>query len=353
MRTRFTVIAVLLAAALGSAVLLHHRPAKTATPAAATVASFPVIQPVEIRHAADDSVMMIVPAMDFTMGTANTHPDFPTKPLVGGELHPPDIPLARAYPAWALADERPARQIHLKAFAIDRYEVTNAQYRKFLTAVAKTGDAAYAHPDQPKGKDHAPRYWGNFNPLLKDPAYARLAQYGAPETFQADNKPVVGVDWFDAYAYAKWAGKRLPTEAEWELAARGPDGRLWPWGNNWKWGLCNIGGEKLARDVNSKGFEKDGYIYPAPVGSFPDGRSPFGCDDMAGNAAEWCADWYQADIGATGGADNPRGPASGTERAVRGGSSQNMPSGVRCAVRYHHEPEFRFFTLGFRCAKDL
>jgi formylglycine-generating enzyme required for sulfatase activity len=335
--------------ALGSAVLAAGMlradpPAVDASPAK--------IQPQEIRHAADGSIMMLVPATDFMLGTSEAHPDLPAKPLVGGDLRPPSVPLARAYAAWALADERPAHPVRLKAFAIDRYEVTNAQYRKFLAAVQKSGDTAWAHPNQPRGKDHTPRYWKDFNPLLKDPAYARLAQYSAA-TFTADDKPVVGVDWFDAYAYARWAGKRLPTEAEWELAARGPDGRRWPWGNDWDWGLCNIGGEKLASDVKSPGKEKDGFIYPAPVGSFPGGRSPFGCDDMAGNAAEWVADWYAPDTYATDTAENPHGPATGTERAVRGGSSQNMPSGVRCAVRYHREPEFRFFTLGFRCAKDL
>jgi formylglycine-generating enzyme required for sulfatase activity len=271
---------------------------------------------------------------------------------VPGKVKPTEIKIARGWEGWALEDERPAHSVRLKSFAIDRYEVTNAQYRKFLAEVKQSSDAAWAHPDQPKGKDHTPRYWKNFNPLLKDPEYAKLAQYNAA-TFTADDKPVVGVDWFDAYAYAKWAGKRLPTEAEWELAARGTDGRRWPWGNDWDWGLCNIGGEKLASDVNSKGKEKDGFIYPAPVGSFPAGRSPFGCDDMAGNAAEWVADWYSADSYKTDSAENPHGPVTGTERAVRGGSSQNMPSGVRCAIRYHREPEFRFFTLGFRCAKDL
>jgi formylglycine-generating enzyme required for sulfatase activity len=340
---------ITLAAVIAGAAALAASTAPS-EPAGAVAAS---IRVVEIRNAKDGSVMVVVPSSEFIMGTSGAHPDFPAKPFVGGELHPPDIPIIRAYPAWALADERPARTVRVRGFAIDRYTVTNAQYRRFLAEVSTGGDAAYAHPDQPKGKDHTPRYWGNFNPLLRDPAYARLAQYADPGTFTADDKPVVGVDWFDAYAYARWAGKRLPTEAEWELAARGTDGRIWPWGNAWRWGLANVGGEKLARDVRSRGYEKDGYIYPAPVGSFPGGRSPYGCDDMAGNAAEWCADWYQADVGSKGGLVDPAGPAAGTERAVRGGSSQNMPSGVRCAVRYHHEPEFRFFTLGFRCAKDL
>jgi formylglycine-generating enzyme required for sulfatase activity len=286
------------------------------------------------------------------MGTADAHPDLPGNRLVPGRVKPTEIKIARGWEGWALEDERPQRVVRLETFAIDRYEVTNAQYRRFLEAVKQSGDAAWAHAAQPKDKDHTPRYWKEFNPLLRDPAYAKLAQFNA-ETFTYDAKPVVGVDWFDAYAYAKWAGKRLPTEAEWELAARGTDARRWPWGNDWSWGLCNIVGEKLGADVRAKGKEKDGYIYPAPVGSFPQGRSPFGCDDMAGNAAEWVADWYAANAYRSESATNPAGPQTGAERVVRGGSSQNFPSYTRCAVRAHREPEFRTFTLGFRCAKDL
>jgi formylglycine-generating enzyme required for sulfatase activity len=299
----------------------------------------------------DGAELLAIPAVEFTMGTAEAHPDLPPSPLVPGRVKPSEVKLARAVEGWALEDERPQRRVRLHAFAIDRYEVTNAQYRRFLADVQARGDAAWAHSDQPAGKDHTPRYWKDFNPLLKDPAYSRLAQFDAT-TFTADDKPVVGVDWFDAWAYAHWAGKRLPTEAEWECAARGTDARRWPWGNDWQWGRCNIVGEKAGADVRAKGTEKDGYIYPAPVGSFPGGRSPWGCDDMAGNVAEWVADWYAADAYATGPAEDPTGPATRTERVVRGGSSQNLPSQTRCAVRAHREPEFRTFTLGFRCAKD-
>ena len=322
-----------------------------AAQASASLAPGP-IQPREIRHARDGSVMMVIPATEFLMGTADAHPDLPANRLVPGKVKPTEIKLARGWEGWALADERPQRSVRIKTFAIDRYEVTNAQYRKFLADVKQGGDGAWAHPTQPKGKDHTPRYWKEFNPLLRDNGYAMLAQFHAG-TFTGDNTPVVGVDWYDAYAYAQWAGKRLPTEAEWELAARGPDGRRWPWGNDWSWGRCNIVGEKLGADVRAQGREKDGYIYPAPVGSFPSGRSPFGCDDMAGNAAEWVADWYASDAYATGATVNPVGQSTGVERAVRGGSSQNYPSYTRCAVRSHREPEFRTFILGFRCAKDL
>ena len=354
MKARLQLLAFMTAAlaAIAAVVSLRNTGQSHATPATVAPAA-PQIEQREIYHATDDSVMMVVPAMEFSMGTAGAHPDFPAQAPAGGALHPPELLLARAYPAWAVADERPARRVRLKAFALDRHEVTNAQYRRFLAAVAQEGDERWRHPAQPAGKDHTPRYWRTYNPLLNDPAYRSLAQFGAPETFAADDKPVVGVDWFDAHAYAIWAGKRLPSEAEWELGARGPDGRLWPWSNEWKWGLANIGGEKFGTDVPARGHEKDGFIYPAPVGSLPGGRSPFGCDDMAGNAAEWCADWYVADTSRTGGPVDPRGPDTGTERAIRGGSSQNMASGVRCAVRYHHEPEYRSFNLGFRCAKDL
>jgi formylglycine-generating enzyme required for sulfatase activity len=310
------------------------------------------IQSREIRHERDGSVMMVVPAAEFLMGTADAHPDLPANRLVPGRVKPTEVKFARALEGWALADERPQRLVRLKAFAIDRHEVTNAQYRRFLADVRTHGDTAWAHPAQPKGKDHTPRYWKDYNPLLRDARYAELVHFN-PMTFTRDDAPVVGVDWFDAWAYAKWAGKRLPTEAEWELAARGTDGRRWPWGDDWAWGRCNIVGEKTGSDIRLPGREKDGWIYPAPVGSFPEGRSPYGCDDMAGNAAEWVADWYAGDAYQRGGRDNPAGPAAGTERVVRGGSSQNYPSYTRCAVRAQRDPEFRTFTLGFRCAKDL
>ncbi len=300
----------------------------------------------------DDAEMVVVPAGSFWMGNETTHPDLANKAPEGKALRPYHILIARAEKAWKLADEKPLREVRLDSFAIDKYEVTNRQYRAFLDWVEANGDASVRHAEQAEGKSHVPRYWSNYNPLLSEERTKQLAPF-SEETFLQDDMPVVGVDWFDAYAYAKWAGKRLPTEAEWEYAARGSDQRLWPWGNEWSWGLCNIGGDKTGTDVRDKARDRDGFVYPAPVGSFPESASPFGCFDTAGNVAEWCADWYSESYYAEGPDRDPAGPKTGKHRSIRGGSSQSVPSGVRCAARAHQEPEFRKFTLGFRCARDL
>ena len=305
-----------------------------------------------VQHDADDSRMVVIPACEFLMGTSESHPDLPPEPLGDRPLRPAEVPLARAEHDWRHTDERPQRTVEMSSFAIDEHEVTNARYRRFLEDVAGAGDEAYRHPEQPGGKDHTPRYWRSYNPLMEHPGYLQIVPFDH-ETFTADDKPVVGIDWYDAWAYAKWAGKRLPTEAEWELAARGTAGRRWPWGSEWKWGACNIGGEKKGLDISTRGEEKDGYVYSAPVGTYPEGNSVWGVCDMAGNVAEWCADWYREDWYRHASDEDPTGPETGSARVVRGGSSQRGSNSVRCAKRAWYEPEFRNFTLGFRCAKDL
>ena len=238
-----------------------------------------------------------------------------------------------------LAAETPARRLDLPAFLIDRTEVTNRDYRAFLTWVQAHGDDDLRHPAQPAGKDHTPRYWKPFRPrLLRTTGMADL-QHFSEEHFRKPDAPVVGVDWFDAWAYAAWAQKRLPTEAEWEKAARGPDGRQWPWGDDWEFERCNSGGYEW------KG-ERDGHIYAAPVGSYPQGASPYGCLDMAGNAWEWVADRF----GPHGAA--PPADAPSPHHVIKGGGSDSYPSWVRGAARRGFEPTYRHFTLGFRCAKD-
>ena len=132
----------------------------------------------------------------------------------------------------------------------------------------------------------------------------------------------------------------------WEKAARGSDGRTWPWGNEWDFSRCNSGGYEW------KG-ERDGHIYTAPAKSYPEGRSPYGCWNMAGNVAEWVADWYAAESGKSGrGRKAPAGPSRREEKVIKGGGSSSYPSSVRPAARIGHERTFRSFNLGFRCAKD-
>ncbi len=231
--------------------------------------------------------------------------------------------LSLAISSAAMASE----MVEIDGFKIDKYEVTNAEYQKFLDWVTDNGDASVRHSSQPENKDHTPRYWKSFVPkVLKNNGMAKL-QHFDDETFKQPNQPVVGVDWYSAYAYAKWAGKRLPTEAEWELAAAGPDKNIWPWGNEFAFDKVNSGG------YEHKG-ERDGHIYLADVNSYPEGVSHYGIFNMAGNA------WELVDM------------ADGNA-VIRGGGSSSYPSGVSTQSRKVYEPTFKSFNIGFRCAKDL
>jgi formylglycine-generating enzyme required for sulfatase activity len=224
--------------------------------------------------------------------------------------------------------ERPKR-VTLPAFYIDRTEVTNEQYAKFLEAV-EGGDAEWRHPDQPQEKTtHVPLFWTN----------AELGQ-------AKKNHPVVGLDWFDAFAYARWAGKRLPTEAEWERAARGDDARPYPWGSQ----PPEDRGVFRANFFGSS-YAADGYQFTAPVGSFPAGASPVGCLDMAGNVGEWCADWF-APLPEERRLESPAGPPTGTQHVVKGGGWNLAAASLRSYNRYAMDPRKRLSSVGFRCARD-
>ncbi|MBI4820715.1 MAG: SUMF1/EgtB/PvdO family nonheme iron enzyme [Deltaproteobacteria bacterium] len=227
-----------------------------------------------------------------------------------------------------LAGDGPERVASTQSYRMDRTEVTNSEYERFLSWVQANGDAEVRHPEQAPGKDHTPRYWKPFHPsLLEKTGMAKLQRFDTA-TFRRPDHPVVGVDWFDAYAYARWAKKRLPTEVEWEKAARGTDGRTWPFGDDWDFAKVNSGGYE-------RNGERDGYVYSAPARSFSEGASPYGALHMAGNVAEWVLDSDEVSKG----------------RLVKGGSSSSYPSSVRVALRRTREPTFRSFDLGFRCVR--
>ena len=216
-------------------------------------------------------------------------------------------------------DGRPERRVHLDGFWIYKHEVTVAQYRKFCAATGR---------DMPRAPS-----WGRH-----------------------DDDPIVHVTWRDAADYAAWAGTALPTEAQWEKAARGTDGRQYPWGWKWDDARCNTwSAVEAGRDGPLESGK--GYRRTRPVGSYPDGASPYGCLDMAGNVWEWCADWYDADYYREAPASNPPGPATGDARVIRGGSCYEMcDAGLflgafRCAGRYMVQvSSYHNLDLGFRCA---
>jgi formylglycine-generating enzyme required for sulfatase activity len=219
--------------------------------------------------------------------------------------------------------ERPQHTVNLDAYYIDKYEVTNAQYWEFLVYMEKTGDHSKCSPSEPLSKNHLPG-----NPY-------RGYEY---KYYNFPDYPVTRIDWYDAYAYAAWAGKRLPTEAEWEKAARGTDGRRFPWGNVWEIKFCNVG------EGNR----------PITVGSYEEGNSVYGCYDMAGSVSEWCSDWYHPEYYYNSPKKNPKGPLEGTgKRIIKGGSlfADNVYK-LRCAVRIFGEPSDRNQSVGLRCAKD-
>ncbi|MCG3113751.1 MAG: formylglycine-generating enzyme family protein [Candidatus Manganitrophus sp. SB1] len=211
-------------------------------------------------------------------------------------------------------DEQPQRVIYLDGYYMDKHEVTNADYARFAKMLKR--------------------------PLPTIPVFEDDVNLLKGET-----QPVVGVTWIDAFAYCKWAGKRLPTEAEWEKAARGENGQTFPWGDSF-----NV---KLA---NGRGDE-DGFKYSAPIGSFEQGRSPYGLYDMAGNVSEWVSDWYDQFYYKTSPFKNPQGPAEPDINKVlvyRGGSFNNSPHDLRASKRFGGAHADRGeSSVGVRCARDL
>ena len=229
----------------------------------------------EARHYAPEQGMVLIPAGEFVMG---------------------DEEGAR--------DEKPQRKVLLNAYWMDRYPVTNADYMIFLQAT---------------GHRRPPNWVGDIYPAGQE------------------KHPVTNVSWEDAQAYAIWAGKRLPTEAECEKSARGTIGQTYPWGDAFR-----------KDNVNSS----NDYGGTTPVDHFEGGASPYGVLDMCGNVQEWCHDWYFDDYYKTAPVDNPTGPSGGQYKVVRGGFYAENRMGVRCAQRHYAPPEVMQDHIGFRCAKS-
>ena len=266
--------------------------------------------PDPVVTADDGSVMILIPEGSFPMG--------------GREEEVRDTPDGHLLTYVA---ERPVHQVALGAYYIDKHEVTNARYARFLEADSANG-SRWDHPDQPESLEHRQRY-------LND-------------GLRGESKPAVGLNWYDAYAYCRWAGKRLPTEAEWEYAARGREYRKYPWGE----GDPYSNGIWWANYRPRTGHDQDGHRWTAPVGSYPDGVSPFGILDLSGNAEEWVQDWYGADYYRRAEGRDPPGPATGTKKVIKGGSYGSPAHQVRAAMRTFGKPTDKGPRFGFRCAMD-
>ena len=222
----------------------------------------------------------------------------------------------------AYLPETPQRTVHLDAYEIDRFEVTTVQFLKFVLATNRSPLIDWRYDG------------GNFQETMA-------------------NHPVMHVSWFDADEYCRWAGKRLPTEAEWEKAARGEDGRIYPWGNQ-PAGLsrANFGRGDLSGPVRDRPERLMLYPPIISVDKYENAVSPYGVFQLSGNVAEWVADWYDKDYYKAAPEKNPRGPEKGTQRAFRGGGWIDSTPSVRAAQRNGTEPNTKMNWMGFRCARD-
>jgi len=222
----------------------------------------------------------------------------------------------------AYLSELPQRKVFLDAYEIDKFEVTTVQFLRFVLAKNRPPLIDWRYDG------------GNFQESMA-------------------SHPVMHVSWHDADAYCRWAGKRLPTEAEWEKAARGEDGRIYPWGNQ-PAGLSrsNFGRSGLSGPVRDRPERLMLYPPIISVDKYENGVSPYGVFQLTGNVSEWVADWYDKDYYKTAPEKNPKGPENGTQRGFRGGGWIDSTPSVRSAQRNGTDPNTKMNWMGYRCARD-
>ena len=246
------------------------------------------VLPASIKNEIDQGDMILIPAGNFLMGKQ------------GGQ-------------------NNPRHTVYLDDYYIDKYPVTNLQYKKFV----------------------------------KETKYKTEGDYGKYHSSGAGNYPVTCLTWNDACAYLKWAGKRLPTEAEWEKAAAGPEGLLYPWGETWDPNKCN-NLNITRKDIIARMMNINNNRGTIPTGIIPEGASIYGVEDMAGNVWEWCYDWYEDTYYTKGPSSNPQGPSTGKYKIARGGSwKANYDYFFQCSNRRWAAPQDRITFCGFRGVKDV
>jgi len=270
-----------------------------------------------------------IPAGNFLLGSADTDPN-------------------------AKEDEKPQARIYLDAFWIDQTEVTVAQFQDFVNATHYQTDAEQGccedESAKPGGFVYTPGTSGALNATFVERAYWKLPEGpGAGDALPF--RPVVQVSWRDANAYCEWAGRRLPTEAEWDKAARGTQGLIYPWGNEFDGTRVNFCDQSCGAPWRASDAD-DGATRTSNVGLFPTGVGPHGLFDMSGNAWELVNDFYDFRGYFRFPTANPPGMDSGTAHVIRGGSWLDTFERVRASARDQRVPDGRDNITGFRCAAD-